>query len=184
MKEAQKLFAVYLGGQVARSNIEVHDVVFAVGVSLREIYPKLIEKWIGFPEKIPHIDSYIELTHADGFQIGLSRHKDIENVYKLYFVNFGAYTNNLFGEVHQSAFYVAKQKSEATQKARLELCAGMIGTHLDDHIDVEGLIQSGKFDIDDVLEIESIDNYYLTFTPSEIKATSIASPGYIKLRNP
>ena len=60
----------------------------------------------------------------------------------------------------------------------------MIGTHLDDHIDVEGLIQSGKFDIDDVLEIESIDNYYLTFTPSEIKATSIASPGYIKLRNP
>ncbi|MBS0652449.1 MAG: DUF1543 domain-containing protein [Verrucomicrobia bacterium] len=97
-------------------------------------------------------------------------------------MNFGAYTENLFGEVHQSAFYVANDKAEATQKARKELCVGMIQTHLDDHLEVENLVEFGQFDIDDVLEIESVDGYHLEFIPSEFKGTSPACPGYIKLK--
>lgn len=182
MEGEMKLFAVYLGGRAPRSNIELHDVVFVTGPSLAETYPKLKEKWFGFPEKIPHIDSYIELTHADGFQISLTQGNDGKNSLKLYFVNFGAYTENLFGEVHQSAFYVATDKAEATQKARNELCLGMIQTHLDDHLDVEGLVEFGKFDVDDVLEIGYVDGYHLEFTPSEVKTTSLACPGYITLK--
>jgi len=182
MKENLKLFAVYLGGRAPRSNIELHDVVFVVGSSLEDTYPKLKEKWFGYPEKIPHIDSYIELCHADGFQINLIPGKENQTGYKLYFVNFGAYTEHLFGEVHQSAFYVAKDKAEATQKAKKELCVGMIQTHLDDHLEVEGLVEFGKFDVDDVLEIESVDGYHLEFTPSAIKTTSLAHPGYIRLK--
>jgi hypothetical protein len=182
MERDIKLFAVYLGGRAPRSNIELHDVVFVAGHSLEETYPKLKEKWFGSPEKIPHIDCYIELTHADGFQISLTCDSNNEESYKLYFVNFGAYTENLFGEVHQSAFYVAKDKTEATQKARKELCVGMIQSHLDDHLEVEELVEFGKFDVDDVLEVESVDGYHLTLTPSEIKTTSSACPGYIKLK--
>jgi hypothetical protein len=181
MEREMKLFAVYLGGSAPRSNIELHDVVFVAGSSLAETYPKLKEKWFGYPEKIPHIDSYIELTHADGFQINLTTDSNIEGNYKLYFVNFGAYTENLFGEVHQSAFYVAKDKAEATQKARKELCVGMMQSHLDNHLEVEGLIEFGKFDLDDVLEVETVDGYHLAFTPCEVRATSCAIPGYIKL---
>lgn len=177
-----KLFAVYLGGSAPRSNIELHDVVFVAGSSLEETYPILKEKWVGYPEKIPHIDSYIELTHADGFQISLTTDSNNLDNLKLYFVNFGAYTENLFGEVHQSAFYVAKDKAEATQKARKELCVGMIQSHLDDHLEVEGLLEFNKFDVDDVLEVESVDGYHLMFTPCEIKTTSLANPGYIKLK--
>lgn len=182
MERQAKLFAVYLGGKAPKSNIELHDVVFVAGSSLEETYPKLKEKWFGYPEHIPHIDSYIELTYADGFNISLTFSPNNSESHKLYFVNFGAYTENLFGEVHQSAFYVAKDKAQATQKARKELCVGMIQSHLDDHLDVEGLVELGTFDVDDVLEIESVDGYHLTLTPSEVKTTSFANPGYIKLR--
>lgn len=181
MQREEMLFAVYLGGAGLGANIELHDVVFVVGATLEETYSKLREKWIGYPEKIPHIDSYIELTHADGFEIRLVRGKGRENDDKLYFVNFGAYTENLFGEVHQSAFYVASDKATAIQRARQELCLGMVQTHMDDHLEVEGLIEFGKFDVDDVLEIKSVDDYHLEFIPSEIKTTSPAYPGYILL---
>ena len=182
MEKGIKLFAVYLGGRAPRSNIELHDVVFVTGSSLEETYPQLKEKWFGHPEHIPHIDSYIELTYADGFQINLTFDTSSRENHKLYFVNFGAYTENLFGEVHQSAFYVAKDKAEATQKARKELCVGMIQSHLDDHLEVEGLVEFGKFDVDDVLEVESVDGYHLVFTPCEIKMTSFANPGYKRLK--
>ncbi|MBA3602343.1 MAG: DUF1543 domain-containing protein [Parachlamydiaceae bacterium] len=178
-----KLFAVYLGGSAPRSNIELHDVVFVTGRSLKETHPKLIKKWFAFPEKIPHIDSYIELMHADGFQISLTADVSKKSMLKLYFVNFGAYTENLFGEVHQSAFYVGKNKSETTLKARQDLCVGMIQPHLDDHLDVEGLVEFDKFDVDDVIEVESVDGYHLIFTPSKIKTTSLARPGYSKLKS-
>lgn len=59
----------------------------------------------------------------------------------------------------------------------------MIQAHLDNHLDVEELVEFGKFDVDDVLEIESVDGYHLVFTPSEIKTTSFAHPGYIKLNS-
>lgn len=182
MYKEQKLFAVYLGGKATGSSIELHDVVFVVGTTLEETYPKLKEKWFGYPQYIPHIDSYIDLKHADGFEIKLIQGKNEKNQLKLYFVNFGAYTENLFGEVHQSALYVAKNKAEATQKARKELCLGMIQAHLDDHLEVEGMIEFGKFDVDDVLEIESVDGYSLEFIPSDIKETSLARPGYIRLK--
>lgn len=182
MQKEKKLFAVYLGGKAARSNIELHDVVFVAGTSLEETYPKLKEKWFGYPEKTPHIDSYIELTHADGFQINLVEGRGDNDGYKLYFVNFGAYTEYLFGEVHQSAFYVAKDKASATQKARKELCVGMIQSHLDDHLEVEGLIEFGQYDVDDVLEIDSVDGYHLEFIPSDVKTTSLACAGYKRLK--
>lgn len=174
-----KLFAVYLGGKAPRSSIELHDVVFVAGPSLEATYPQLKEKWLGYPAHIPHIDSYIELTHVDGFHITLTSKAKNEN-YKLYFVNFGAYAENLFGEVHQSAFYVAKDKAEATQKARNELCVGMTQAHLDDHLDVEGLV---AYDVDDVLEVDQVNGYHLAFTPSDIKSKPVANPGYIKLKN-
>lgn len=183
MKKEEKLFAVYLGGEAPRANIELHDVVFVTGSSLTDTYPKLIKKWFGYPEKIPHIDSYIELNYADGFQVQLVPTIDMRSSeYKLYFVNFGGYTENLFGEVHQSAFYVAKNKAEATKRARSELCVGTIQTHLDDHLEVEGLIEFGSYDVDEILEIENVDGYYLNLIPAKSSKTSLACPGNIKIK--
>lgn len=177
-----QLFAVYLGGIAPRANIELHDVVFVVGTSLKETYPKLKEKWFAYPEKIPHIDSYIKLTHADGYEIKLGTgNENTEEPLKLYFINFGGYSENLFGEHHQSAFYVATDKAEATKKAKKELCKGMVQPHLDNHLDVENLMDSTEFDLDDILEIDNVDGYHLRFIPSDIKSTSLAHSGYIPL---
>lgn len=41
------LFIVMLGGRHARANVEVHDVVLAVGDSLEEVYPQLKNAWFG-----------------------------------------------------------------------------------------------------------------------------------------
>ena len=41
----KKLYAVYLGGYTKKCNTELHDVVFAVGDTLEETYPQLVEKW-------------------------------------------------------------------------------------------------------------------------------------------
>lgn len=41
------LFMVMLGGRHARANVEVHDVILAVGDSLETVYPQLRNAWFG-----------------------------------------------------------------------------------------------------------------------------------------
>ncbi len=55
-----KLFAVLLGGRATGCHIELHDVVFIVGNSLEETYPRLVHKWFGHHKRL-HVDSSVEL---------------------------------------------------------------------------------------------------------------------------
>ena len=41
------LYVVMLGGRHPRASIEVHDVVFAQGDSLEQLYPELRNAWFG-----------------------------------------------------------------------------------------------------------------------------------------
>lgn len=50
-----KLHMFYLGGNAGRSNIEVHDIQFAVCDDYREAVPALKAAWFGDTDKI-HID--------------------------------------------------------------------------------------------------------------------------------
>ena len=43
----KKLFAVLLGGRTQGCHLELHDLVFVVGSSLEESYPRLLTKWFG-----------------------------------------------------------------------------------------------------------------------------------------
>ena len=123
-----KLFAVLLGGRATGCNTELHDVVFVVGSSLEETYPKLVNKWFGTKKRL-HIDSTIELKYADGHEIILSKDQP-DSDKKLYFLNFGAYKPNYFGEVHEVGFYVAASKPEVLAKAKSDLCLNLIEPHL------------------------------------------------------
>ena len=165
-----KLFGLYLGGRVARCNIEVHDVIFCVAKSLEETYPIVVKKWFGDPSKV-HIDSYIELRHVDGYRIELS-YKTTENEKKLFFLHFGGYLRGLFGEMHQSAFFVAEDEREAIRKAKETLCFGLYEQHLDECINVENL-----------LTISEIDGYHLIFTPDPLTPSSKADPGYQSVKS-
>lgn len=177
----KKLYAVYLGGRADRCNIELHDVVFVVGSSIEETYPLLAKKWFGNLHHF-HIDSYIHLQYIDGYEIQLV--KDISQVNlseKLYFINLGAYKPFEFTEYHQSAFYVSESSPEAVRRAKSELCQGLQTIHKDDVIVLDRLSNAIDFDVDDVLEVREVDEYYISLTPTAVGDRALPVSAYIKL---
>jgi len=167
-----KLFVVLLGGRIDGCTIELHDVTFIVGDSLEEMYPSLVNKWFGNKERL-HIDSSIELNYVDHHGITLNKTKPESHEKKLFFVNFGGYKADFFGELHDINFYVAATKADAIAKAKKELCVGLLQQHCDDNLI-----------IDDILELEQVGGYYIHLNyidnPSPLKINS----GYIKLSRP
>lgn len=65
-----KLFAIYIGGEMAGANIEVHDARFVLAASMEETYAELRRQWWGIPRSL-HIDCWAEISHADGYDISL-----------------------------------------------------------------------------------------------------------------
>lgn len=157
------LYAVFLGGRAAKCNTELHDVVFVVGTSLEETYPMLVNKWFGV-SKYLHVDASIELTHVDGYKIVLSKDKPEKGSVELYFVNFGAYKPGYFGEVHESSFYVASSKAEASAKAKKQLCQSLVLPHCDDNQLIANLIH---MTVDDIVSVQEVDQYYVHLIPAE-----------------
>lgn len=174
-----KLFAVYLGGRADRCNIELHDVVFVVGSCIEETYPLLAKKWFGNMDHF-HIDSYLHLKNIDGYEIELSKDAPQENASKkLYFINFGAYKPHEFTEYHQSAFYVAESAPEAIRRAKSELCQGLQTIHKDDVVLLDHVSQC--FDVDDLLEIGNVDDYFISVKPSSTHERTLPISEYIRL---
>ncbi len=171
-----KLFAVLLGGRASGCHIELHDVVFIVGYSLEETYPRLVHKWFGHHKRL-HVDSSVELKYIDGYEISLKKQKPLDNQKKLYFVNFGAYKPGFFGEIHEVNFYVCEDKAEAVAKAKQTLCTGMHLQHCDDNLLVEDYL-------DDLSLIEEIDGYYLHLTPTSVPHTQEVISDYRRLDVP
>lgn len=177
----KKLFAVYLGGKADGCNIELHDVVFVVGTNIEETYPLIAKKWFGDLKGL-HIDSYIQLQNIDGYKIELSQDSPLnEGSKKLFFVNFGAYKPGEFTEHHQCAFYVADSSADALSKARLELCLGLQTIHKDDVVILDQVSNPLEYDVDDVLEIDEVDSYYISLTPTRISKKAIPVSAYILL---
>lgn len=177
---SKKLFAVYLGGRADKCNIELHDVVFVVGSSIEQTYPLLAKKWFRNLNQF-HIDSYICLEHIDGYEICLTKQKsEIDSSKKLYFINLGAYKPFEFTEYHQSAFYVANSGPDAVRRAKSELCQGLQTVHKDDVVLLDHVSNDLDYDVDDVMEINEVDEYYISLTPSN-SLPSIPVSAYIKL---
>ena len=179
-----KLFAVMLGGRAENFFIEQHDVVFVVGNSLEETYPHLINKWHGSPRKL-HIDSSAELKCVDGYEIQLSTSKP-ENISNknLFFINFGGYKQDFFGELHDVGFYVAESKADAVLKAKFNLCVGTHEQHCDDHKALDELSHIENDFIDDVLTIHQISQYYVQLIPTKKPNEIIIDSYYRKLDLP
>jgi hypothetical protein len=163
-----KLFAVMLGGRAAGCNTELHDAVFVVGETFEETHPRLVCKWFGLTKRL-HIDSVMEVTYADGHEIILRKEKPVANN-KLFFVNFGAYKPNYFGEEHEVGFYIGPTKTEALAKAKANLCLSLIEPHCDDNLPV-----------DDIFSLENIDQYYIHLIPSEKSVPLTITSKYFRL---
>ncbi len=171
-----KLFAVLLGGRAPGARIELHDVVFTVGTSLEARYPYLIHKWFGDVKRL-HVDSSAELTVVDGYQVFIqSEPPPAERKQpSLYFVNFGGYHPGVFGEMHEMSFYVGHDKKEIVAKAKRDLCVDDFQQHCDD---------SHEIAVDDLLEINQVEQYYIHLEPTMAPNDIIIESSYRRLDVP
>lgn len=132
-----KLFAVYLGGKAQGANIEVHDLVFAVGEDIKSCFPELRKKWFGDPNSV-HIDSYGEINLVKGYQVELTpKSLNSKTKEKLFFVNLGFAETKTFGEGHLMDFLVAPSALSAKALAKSLFPPDTIGHHIDNLIKID-----------------------------------------------
>lgn len=169
--ETPKLLIFYLGGNMAKSHIEMHDVVFIVAKSDDEAAEKVKEKWCG-TEKSLHIDSWFAAEDVEDYRITLIQNEPKEKNIHLYFVNLGYYKKGVFGESHFMTLVVASSKINAIEKAK-EKCEQ----------ELEMLHSDNVYDLDDCIRINEVDHYFISLEyTGEIKPPKEPINGYQKLR--
>jgi hypothetical protein len=186
MESDLKLFAAYLGGRADGCTIELHDVVFVVSRSIEEAYPQFVKKWFGNTHRL-HLDSHLELKYIDGFEVNLVPLAEAplsnDDDEKLYFINLGAYDVTMLTEVHQSGFFVAKQKMHAVSAAKKRFDLDLFQVHVDDSVDVNELLtnEDGEGDVDDLVELTEVDGYRIVLTPTDKTQSFETICGYRKI---
>lgn len=110
-----KLFAIYIGGEMAGANIELHDMRFVAAGHIDQTHDELRRQWWGTPDTL-HIDCWAELIHADGYAITL-KPEPADQAMKLFYVNLGGYEPSDFTEQHKNMFVVAENASKAKIRA-------------------------------------------------------------------
>lgn len=134
------LYMVSLGGKAKGCNIEVHDVQFAAANHIEEVIELMKKNWYGLAEKL-HMDSYKEITGADGYQVRLTKEKPNSNK-RLYFVHFGGYKADSTQELHDIGFYVGENDKEVKARAMMTFQVAEIENHVDSLVPVESVILS------------------------------------------
>ena len=163
-----KLFSVFLGGRAEKCNTELHDVVFTCGNKIEETYFDLLDKWFGTPDRL-HIDSWVELSHIDGYKVSLNKNK-IDSKNKLYFINLGGYDPKKFEELHESKFMVGQNKIDIKKRAKESLLTGLYQVHTDD-----------LYDVDDCIEIKKVSNLYVQLEKSNSEKELKFKNGYFPI---
>lgn len=151
-----KLFAIYIGGEMAGANIELHDMRFIAAPSMRQTHDELRRQWWGIPESL-HIDCWAEITHADGFKVEL-KPEPFRGREKLYFVNLGGYDPAEFAERHQNVFVVADSVTKAKAQA-MQAVQGWKELHRDEMYEAEQ-----AFCLNETIDRERL---YIHLTPGE-----------------
>ncbi|AJC62925.1 TPA: DUF1543 domain-containing protein [Neisseria meningitidis] len=170
-----KLHMFYLGGNAGRSNIEVHDIQFAVCDDYREAVPALKAAWFGDADKI-HIDGWQVVEWADGYDIAVSETPKTkmpsEHTPHLYFANVGGYRAGQLAEAHAFGLFAAATPAEAKQKALQTL---LTDSYVQQHKD-------NLKDVDNLLALDRIGNFHIRLTPNPHgKPAEIGFQGYLPI---
>lgn len=166
----EKLFAVYVGGNLAGAHLEMHDLRFAVSATIEDCYAALRQQWWGTPESL-HLDAWGPLTWADGYRIGLARRAETGAAHpaadadhaglRLFLVHLGGYDPDQFTECHENLFIVAPDQRTAKARA-LSKIDGWISPHRDATVDIDARIDAA-LDISGILS----DTWSITLTPDD-----------------
>lgn len=129
-----RLFAIYIGGEHPRANIEVHDIRFVVAPTLEETHGELKAQWWGRPGSL-HVDCWSEIDRADGYEVSL-RPEPFAGPERLYYVNLGGYDGVDFAEKHRNVFVVSDTLKGAKARA-LKRATDWVEPHRDDMYEAE-----------------------------------------------
>lgn len=149
------LYVVMLGGRHPRASIEVHDVVFAQGDSLEQLYPELRTAWFGSLKGL-HVDSWLEVHGIDNYRVEFSQAAPQPGALRLFFLNLGGYERQVFGEAHRYLLVAARDKAEAKQLGKQRMAAGWLKPHTD-----------AILDVDDCLPIDLLAGRYVHLVEGE-----------------
>src|SRR6202012_2229156 len=115
-----KLFMFYVGGDCGNSNVELHDVRFAIGQTPEDCFEDLRRQWWGDAKSL-HLDCWGAVEQADGFDLELSTEPGDGGQGRLFFVNLGGYDPTLFSELHKNVLIVANDAKSAKGKAKAQI---------------------------------------------------------------
>ncbi|HBT4924878.1 DUF1543 domain-containing protein [Klebsiella pneumoniae] len=147
-----RLHMFYVGGNVGKSNIEVHDIQFVDAHSPREAWPALRAAWFGDKDKI-HIYGYSQITWSDGYRVTLSDEPSASNR-RLFLVNAVGYRPDTLAELHEFDLLVAATAQEAKMKALDTLLCGVDQQHKDN-----------LKEVDDCLLLDKVGELFVHLTP-------------------
>lgn len=167
-----KLFAIYVGGEHPRANIEVHDMRFVVAPSITETYDELRRQWWGRPGSL-HNDCWAEIALADGYDVSL-RPEPFHGVERLYYVNLGGYDEGDFSEKHRNVFVVADTVARAKARA-VKRAKGWDQPHRDDMYEAEQ-----AFALDEAAGVERL---HIHLTPGAVMQDSPFTCEYTPIRS-
>ncbi len=165
-----KLFMLLLGCKPKGRNTEQHDTLFAIGNSLRDLIPQILNFW---PDAgTIHIDGWREVNMVDGYAVKIIDKNRLAGTNKLFFLNLGGYKKNEFEEFHYKMITVATDKAEAVKLSKQTAFYKHTGfkdaeSHIDDKYGV---------DVDDIYEIKDI-------LPQELKDKFSIHVGDTKTEN-
>ena len=163
------LYLVVLGGRAKKANIELHDVRWVVGSTIKDTFDTLREGWFGSPEGL-HIDSYKKIKYIDGYKINL-KNVEKDNIKKkqlvknnntkkyLWFVNIGGYDPTSMQEKHEFGLVTASSKLEAKNIAKSKWLIGCKKKHNDDIASLEML-----FSFDNCKLVKKIGKWEIELT--------------------
>ncbi len=176
------LFIVVLGGRSLKSNIEIHDVRWVIGESIKETFPQLREQWLGEKSGL-HIDSYKCIKYVDGYEIVISKSKKNNLItpkekLTLWFVNLGAYNPKRMFEEHEFNLIVARKAIDAKKKAKTNWETNLKNKHNDDYSCLNNIKQ-----VDDMHPIK-IKNWEIDLIPDPQERNEKLIPdwyGYLRI---
>ena len=176
------LFLVVLGGRIAGSHIELHDVRWVVGTCIEDTIPSLRRQWFGLTSGL-HIDSYKAIRHVDGHAVELiadrseviKQRTDLNGTgeEKLWFVNLGGYDSHSLQELHEFGLVVAPSKHAAKARARQRWLKDALKVHKDDLHSINNL---GT--VDDCLPLFKIDDWHVHLCPQSEHPDSDLKPDW------
>lgn len=169
-----RLFIVMLGGRHARANIEVHDVILAVGDTLEDTYPQLKNAWFG-EQKGLHIDAWAKINSIEfegkKYTIQFTDAAPNQHHEKLFLINLGGYDAHEFGELHRYVLVVAQNTMVAKQRGKAHFTQHWQKQHTDRILDIDDCIAIdhvyGRYielvecNAEDIIEQNSWENTYL-----------------------